>query len=361
MTDSRSLRKGVLGAGVLAALVVATGGVVVASTQEDGSLASLWAAEDDVADVKVDAEALARTASLDMPLDGELTEDQIASLTPASRSEARAALADGEGASLTVQVDGETHEVLTGAATLAEALEEAGIAVGWDDTVSHALDAAPEDGAEVTIGRSSAEYVTEQVITEFDTEERETDDLLVGETRVVQEGVDGDARITSLVTRVDGEEVSRTQVMSAEATAAVTKIVEVGTREPAPVVASGGTSSSSSSSSGSSSSSSGSSSSSSGGSAPTSAQYTLSQFMSAGVINWGGYKFTYYSQQVLPGGGLDIPGRHVNAGGYVADGDGYIVLANGAPKGTIINTPFGYQGKVYDRGTYGNHYDVYIR
>lgn len=90
-------------------------------------------------------------------------------------------------------------------------------------------------------------------------------------------------------------------------------------------------------------------------------EYTLSQFMSAGVINWGGYKFTYYSQQVLPGGGLSIPGRHVNADGYVADGDGYIVLANSAPKGTIINTPFGYQGKVYDRGTVGNHYDVYIR
>lgn len=66
-------------------------------------------------------------------------------------------------------------------------------------------------------------------------------------------------------------------------------------------------------------------------------------------------------QSVLPGGGLNIPGRHINAGGYVADKDGYIVLANDAPKGTIINTPFGYKGKVYDRGTYGNHFDVYTK
>lgn len=89
--------------------------------------------------------------------------------------------------------------------------------------------------------------------------------------------------------------------------------------------------------------------------------YSLSQFKRDGVVNWGGHKFTYYSQSVLPGGGLRIPGRHVNADGYVSDGDGYIVLANDSPKGTVFNTPFGYPGKVYDRGTYGNHLDVYIR
>lgn len=89
--------------------------------------------------------------------------------------------------------------------------------------------------------------------------------------------------------------------------------------------------------------------------------YALRQFMFDGVIHWSGLKFTYYSQSVLPGGGLNIPGRHVNDDGYIADGDGYIVLANNAPLGTIIDTPFGYKGKVYDRGTVGNHFDVYIR
>lgn len=89
--------------------------------------------------------------------------------------------------------------------------------------------------------------------------------------------------------------------------------------------------------------------------------YSLRDLTFHGVINWGGYKYTYYSQSVLPGGGLRIPGRHVNAGGFVADGDGYIVLANDRPRGTILPTPFGYMGKVYDRGTYGNHIDVYTR
>lgn len=88
---------------------------------------------------------------------------------------------------------------------------------------------------------------------------------------------------------------------------------------------------------------------------------SLSQFMFDGVVYSGGYKFTYYSQSVLPGGGLNIPGRHVNADGFVSDGDGYIVLAGSAPLGTVYDTPFGYKGKIYDRGTYGNHLDVYVQ
>ena len=88
---------------------------------------------------------------------------------------------------------------------------------------------------------------------------------------------------------------------------------------------------------------------------------SLSQFMFDGVVYSGGYKFTYYSQSVLPGGGLSIPGRHVNADGFVSDGDGYIVLAGSAPLRTVYDTPFGYKGKIYDRGTYGNHLDVYVQ
>ena len=92
-------------------------------------------------------------------------------------------------------------------------------------------------------------------------------------------------------------------------------------------------------------------------SAQTSVSYE--EFMVAGVVYSNGYKYTYYSQSVLPGGGLNIPGRHVS-GGFVRDGNGYIVLANDAPKGTIIETPFG-TGMVYDRGTYGSHIDVYVQ
>lgn len=99
--------------------------------------------------------------------------------------------------------------------------------------------------------------------------------------------------------------------------------------------------------------------------------YTLAQFMTLGRIAWGNYEYTYYSQSVLPGTGLNIPGRHVNDDGYVADIDGYIVLATpidwGDVKGKTYPTPFGYTGKAYDTNATpysasGNPVlDVYIR
>lgn len=93
--------------------------------------------------------------------------------------------------------------------------------------------------------------------------------------------------------------------------------------------------------------------------------YSLSDFMFQGRIFWGGYEWTYYSQQVLPGGGLVIPGRHVNADGYVADEDGYIVLAAPSSWGNVMHqvfeTPFGYKGKVYDVNAGGTALDAYIQ
>lgn len=79
---------------------------------------------------------------------------------------------------------------------------------------------------------------------------------------------------------------------------------------------------------------------------------------SAGVVNWGGYRFTWYSQKTLPGGGLNIPGRHVNGAGFVCDGDGYIVAATAFGRGTTGNSPWG-AWKSYDTGVSGNMVDLY--
>lgn len=81
-------------------------------------------------------------------------------------------------------------------------------------------------------------------------------------------------------------------------------------------------------------------------------------FLRAGVVNHNGNKYTYYSQSVLPGGGLSIPGRHVE-GGFVRDADGYICVASDKGYGAIVDTPFG-PGRSYDTGTSGNHYDIYV-
>ncbi len=92
--------------------------------------------------------------------------------------------------------------------------------------------------------------------------------------------------------------------------------------------------------------------------------YKIGTFEWRGIITWQGKTFSYYSERVLPGYGLRIPGRYT-ADGFVRDGDGYIVLASDYyPKGTIISTPFGADGKVYDRfgtGQPSYRFDVYTR
>ena len=94
---------------------------------------------------------------------------------------------------------------------------------------------------------------------------------------------------------------------------------------------------------------------------PPKAKYSAAQFKRAGVVKYGGYRWTWYSQRVLPGGGLKIPGRHVDGSGYVCDKDGRICLASSTlKKGTVLQTPFGKQGKVYDSGCAAGTIDTYV-
>lgn len=96
----------------------------------------------------------------------------------------------------------------------------------------------------------------------------------------------------------------------------------------------------------------------------TVAQYSIDDLEFQGIIHTLGKKWTFYSERVLPGGGLNIPGRHT-ADGFVRDGEGYIVLAasSSVGHGTIVDTPFGSQGKVYDTcaSCHADWFDVYTR
>lgn len=78
-----------------------------------------------------------------------------------------------------------------------------------------------------------------------------------------------------------------------------------------------------------------------------------------GVVYYNGHRETYYSQQVLPGGGLEIPGRHVAADGTIRDAEGYICVASSDyAKGTVVETSLG-TGKVYDSGCASGTIDIY--
>lgn len=80
-----------------------------------------------------------------------------------------------------------------------------------------------------------------------------------------------------------------------------------------------------------------------------------------GVAFYGGHKETWYSEKVLPGTGLNIPGRHVASDGTIRDADGYIVVASDLSymsRGTVLMTSLG-PAKVYDTGCDYGTIDIY--
>lgn len=94
---------------------------------------------------------------------------------------------------------------------------------------------------------------------------------------------------------------------------------------------------------------------------PITADYTPYDLYNQGRLYWGDYQYTWYSERVLPGYDLIIDGRHTDSDGFVCDGDGYIcVAASSLNKGTIVDTPFGRQGKVYDSGCSWGVIDLYV-
>ena len=89
--------------------------------------------------------------------------------------------------------------------------------------------------------------------------------------------------------------------------------------------------------------------------------YSKEEFIHQGVISWNGWNWTYYLLSMFPGStSTPVEGKHVNEDQFVCDGDGYIILASvDLPPYTIVETPFGYMGKVYDTGCPHGVLDVY--
>lgn len=83
---------------------------------------------------------------------------------------------------------------------------------------------------------------------------------------------------------------------------------------------------------------------------------------SRGAIFYNGHRETYYSEKVLPGTGLNIPGRHVAEDGTIRDADGYICVAadpSYMARGSVLITSLG-PAKVYDSGCAYGTIDIYV-
>ena len=84
--------------------------------------------------------------------------------------------------------------------------------------------------------------------------------------------------------------------------------------------------------------------------------------LSKGAQYYNGHKETYYSEKVLPGTSLNIPGRHVADDGTIRDGDGFISVAADPgymPRGSVLITSLG-PAKVYDSGCAYGIIDIYV-
>jgi len=80
---------------------------------------------------------------------------------------------------------------------------------------------------------------------------------------------------------------------------------------------------------------------------------------SKGKVFFNGHYETYYSQRVLPGKGLKIPGRHVTGDGLVRDQNNNICVATSLVEmGEGIATSLG-PGVRYDDCETPNTVDIY--
>lgn len=84
-------------------------------------------------------------------------------------------------------------------------------------------------------------------------------------------------------------------------------------------------------------------------------EYYINYLRTKGPVHWRGRKYTYYTSRLCPIYKLPVPGLHLDKYGMWCDKWDYIVLGSSITNKvnrTIIATPFGKYGRVYDTGGY---------
>lgn len=130
-----------------------------------------------------------------------------------------------------ITADGETREVETSAQTVEDVLKKFQVELDEDDRVEPEGKTKVTEGMEITVHRVE---VKEEVKTEevpFETQYQDTDSLYEGETQVKTQGVAGEKEVTYQVTFVDGEEESREAASEKVTKEPVAEVVLRGTAE----------------------------------------------------------------------------------------------------------------------------------
>ncbi|SDL05469.1 resuscitation-promoting factor [Streptomyces indicus] len=139
---------------------------------------------------------------------------------------------------VTIMADGRERTIRTNAATVREAVEEAGISLRGQDTTSVPPGSFPRDGQTVTVMRvTGSKEVREEPIA-FDVQRTQDASLFAGTEVVVQPGRQGARRVTYALRTVNGVKQKPKRLKTEVVREPETQIVKVGTK-PLPSSVSG--------------------------------------------------------------------------------------------------------------------------
>ncbi|MGW0391114.1 ubiquitin-like domain-containing protein [Streptomyces sp. NPDC003042] len=139
---------------------------------------------------------------------------------------------------ITFMVDGRERTIRTNAATVQEALDQAGISLHGQDTTSVPPDAFPRDGQTVTVLRISGTREVREERIPYATERVDDATLFAGTEVVEQSGRPGARRVTYSLRTVNGVRQKPRKIAEETVREPVTQIVKVGTK-PLPSSVSG--------------------------------------------------------------------------------------------------------------------------
>ncbi len=142
---------------------------------------------------------------------------------------------------VTIVADGRERAFNTTAATVNQALKEAGVTLGPLDRVSPPSWTSITPGLRIVVVRVAEEMITETRPIPYARKIIHDEALPAGEHRLIQAGKEGVEELTYRIVREDGVEVSRTLVKRATAVAPVDEILVAGSKGSLPPVAFTGT------------------------------------------------------------------------------------------------------------------------
>ncbi|MBT2383160.1 resuscitation-promoting factor [Streptomyces sp. ISL-11] len=131
---------------------------------------------------------------------------------------------------VTFMADGRERTIRTNAATVREAIDQAGITLRGQDTTSVHPDSFPREGQTISVMRITGGQETREVPIDFTTERRDDPTLYKGTEVVVQRGEKGVERITYALRTVNGVKQKPQRLVSETVRQPRTQIVKVGTR-----------------------------------------------------------------------------------------------------------------------------------